>query len=96
MLPALLLSVVSETVVQYALAQGQALPGMVSSLTCLLLSPGLNWGLVYGCGGVLWFMPLGVIMGESREQLLRVREWEGEGGRRGGGGHGKVMPLLLL
>ena len=65
-------------------------------MTCLLLSPGLNWGLVYGCGGVLWFMPLGVIMGESLEQLLRVRECDVEGGRRGGLGLGKVMPLLLL
>ncbi|WIA28566.1 hypothetical protein OEZ86_011106 [Tetradesmus obliquus] len=48
MLPGLLLSIVSETVVQFLLAQGEAVPGMVSSLIGLALSPGYNIGLVWG------------------------------------------------
>jgi Na+-driven multidrug efflux pump len=41
---------VSETVAQYLLAQGKALPTMVSSLVGLLLAPVLYWGLVVGAG----------------------------------------------
>jgi Na+-driven multidrug efflux pump len=51
MLPGLLLSIVSETVVQFLLAQGEAVPGMVSSLIGLALSPAYNFGLVWGVWG---------------------------------------------
>jgi hypothetical protein len=51
MLPGLLLSIVSETVVQFLLAQGEAVPGMVSSLIGLALSPAYNFGLVWGLWG---------------------------------------------
>jgi Na+-driven multidrug efflux pump len=51
MLPSLLLSIVSETVVQFLLAQGEAVPGMVSSLIGLAVSPAYNFGLVWGIWG---------------------------------------------
>lgn len=47
MVPALLLSIITETVIQYLLAQGAALPGMVVSLAGLASSPALNWGYVF-------------------------------------------------
>jgi Na+-driven multidrug efflux pump len=46
--PALVLSVCSETVAQYLLAQSKALPIMASSLLGLCLAPLLYWGLVFG------------------------------------------------
>jgi Na+-driven multidrug efflux pump len=51
MLPSLLLSIISETVVQFLLAQGEAVPGMISSLIGLALSPAYNFGLVWGIWG---------------------------------------------
>jgi L-lactate permease len=48
MAPALALSVLSETVAQYLLAQSKALPIMASSLVGLGLSPLLYWGMVFG------------------------------------------------
>lgn len=45
--PALVMSVVSETVAQYLLAQSKALPIMISSLAGLGLAPLLYWGLVF-------------------------------------------------
>lgn len=58
MSPALALSVLSETVAQYLLAQSKALPIMVSSLVGLGLSPLLYWGMVFGLGlglkGAAW------------------------------------------
>lgn len=48
MSPALVLSVLSETVAQYLLAQSKALPIMGSSLVGLGLSPLLYWGMVFG------------------------------------------------
>jgi hypothetical protein len=47
MSPALALSVLSETVAQYLLAQSKALPIMASSLVGLTLSPLLYWGAVF-------------------------------------------------
>ncbi|KAF6264495.1 mate-domain-containing protein [Scenedesmus sp. NREL 46B-D3] len=51
MLPSLLLSIVSETVVQFLLAQGEAVPGMVSCLVGLAVSPAYSFGLVWGVWG---------------------------------------------
>jgi hypothetical protein len=50
--PALALSVFSETVAQYLLAQSKALPIMASSLVGLTLSPLLYWGAVF------WWVPV--------------------------------------
>jgi hypothetical protein len=50
--PALALSVFSETVAQYLLAQSKALPIMASSLVGLTLSPLLYWGAVF------WRVPM--------------------------------------
>ncbi|KAF8072612.1 DTX14 [Scenedesmus sp. PABB004] len=50
MVPALGLSVLTETTVQFLLAQGLAWPGMAASLAGLALSPVLNWGLVWWAG----------------------------------------------
>jgi hypothetical protein len=47
MASALLLSVFSETVAQYLLAQSKGLPIMASSLVGLGLAPVLYWGFVF-------------------------------------------------
>lgn len=51
LVPSLLLSIISDTVAQYLLAQGEAWPLMVGSLVGLALSPLYNWGWVYGLWG---------------------------------------------
>ncbi|WIA15364.1 hypothetical protein OEZ85_002028 [Tetradesmus obliquus] len=51
LLPSLLLGIISETVVQYLLAQGEALPGMICSLVGLVLCPAYNFGFVWGLWG---------------------------------------------
>lgn len=52
MVPSLLLSIISDSVCQYLLAQGEAVPGMVGSLVCLALSPLYNYGFVFGLKGL--------------------------------------------
>lgn len=47
MIPSLVLSVVSETVMQYLLSQGIALPGMLAACVGLAASPLYNWGVIY-------------------------------------------------